>query len=71
MKLSNLFNLFGKKAIFNFSVGDFECHVTVRGQAPTTLDQLQRNSIREALECTFSNLIAERVNIPVTVDKKR
>ncbi len=50
MKLSKIFNLlFGKKDIFKFEIGDFQCRIVVRGQAPTNLNELERDLIKDAL----------------------
>lgn len=48
--------LFGKKDIFHFTVGDFDCRVVIRGQAPTTLDQLQKDIIKDALKDAFTQM---------------
>lgn len=65
MKLSKLFNfLFGNKDVYRFEVGSFQCRVIVRGQAPTTLSQLERDIMEESMNSIFSKLIAKRMELP-------
>jgi hypothetical protein len=54
--------LFGgkDKSLFNFTLGSFECHVTIYGQ-PTSLNSIQKDQMTTAIKTAFSHALEAHI----------